>query len=448
MSKTGRRLAISLSGYRSGTSLPNSGAFRRPVLRSCVHLNANPGVCWRCGSLIRTGYASFSLKSQHNTHYDAITGEAPRLAHRAAQMTRPRQTCWPEWSPSLIGVVGEGDDGVDQLVAVEQDGIVVIGALDREQLPQCGCGFGDRAALLCGDDGVAGSVHHGDRRFHRRELDERRAQHEPSGRVLGREFDDDRGAQTLPVVEEAVAGHSRVVDQEPVRRAHVTSEAALARAARIAAVAAVVEQQRRKTPLGQRPRERSAPGAVAGIAVGHQDRHAAAGRRGRNEPGSKLEPITRLKHDIPRAVEAGCGRRNNSSSGQIDQASLQPPDQHQEQGDDRAHNERRAHHYSEGSSSVSVQADRYCSNSAPSSSAVGSRAPSVSSPPPRPAVMSSYCRSSPRTRLATSSDPATCLSTWPRVTSAAFASASVGSDNSPARAKQFSNVCAASGYSS
>ena len=87
VSGTGRRLVISPSGYRSATSLPNSSAFKRPVLRSRVHPNANPGVCWRCGSPIRTGYASFSLKSQHNTHYDAITGEAPRLAHRATQMT-------------------------------------------------------------------------------------------------------------------------------------------------------------------------------------------------------------------------------------------------------------------------------------------------------------------------------------------------------------------------
>ncbi len=35
------------SGYRSGTSLPNTGAFRRRVLRSCVHPNGNRGVLAR-----------------------------------------------------------------------------------------------------------------------------------------------------------------------------------------------------------------------------------------------------------------------------------------------------------------------------------------------------------------------------------------------------------------
>ena len=35
-------------------------------------------------------------------------------------------------SRSLAGIVGEGDDGVDQQVAVEQHRVVVIGALDRD----------------------------------------------------------------------------------------------------------------------------------------------------------------------------------------------------------------------------------------------------------------------------------------------------------------------------
>jgi hypothetical protein len=43
-------------------------------------------------------------------------------------------------------VVGERDHSVDQLGAVEQDRIVVIGALDRDQVSQGGCGGGDRAA--------------------------------------------------------------------------------------------------------------------------------------------------------------------------------------------------------------------------------------------------------------------------------------------------------------
>ena len=81
-------------------------------------------------------------------------------------------------------------------------------------------------ALLRRHDGVAGSVHHGDRRVQRsqlisqrkpvfeeelhrkipvmnlpdrREVDERRAQHEPRGPVLGREFYDHRGTKTLAV---------------------------------------------------------------------------------------------------------------------------------------------------------------------------------------------------------------------------------------------------------
>jgi ketosteroid isomerase-like protein len=41
-------------------------------------------------------------------------------------------------------VVGDCDHRVDQLVAVEQDRIVVVGALDCDQLPQRGCGVGDR----------------------------------------------------------------------------------------------------------------------------------------------------------------------------------------------------------------------------------------------------------------------------------------------------------------
>jgi hypothetical protein len=49
------------------------------------------GVCWRCGSPIRTGYPSFSLSSQPNTHCDAMTGEAHAAAHCAAQMTSPWQ---------------------------------------------------------------------------------------------------------------------------------------------------------------------------------------------------------------------------------------------------------------------------------------------------------------------------------------------------------------------
>jgi hypothetical protein len=35
-------------------------------------------------------------------------------------------------SRSLAGIVGEGDDGVDQRIAVEQHRVVVIGALDRD----------------------------------------------------------------------------------------------------------------------------------------------------------------------------------------------------------------------------------------------------------------------------------------------------------------------------
>jgi hypothetical protein len=126
--------------------------------------------------------------------------------------------------------LGELDDRRDQLLPLEQGGIVVVGARDLHEarLP---CRHGpDGAALLGWHDRVAGAVH--DRRrhlhagelvgervavakqrpdgqegvvdpSHRGEVDERRAKDESGRRVLGRELGHHRRAKALAVVEEA-----------------------------------------------------------------------------------------------------------------------------------------------------------------------------------------------------------------------------------------------------
>jgi hypothetical protein len=55
----------------------------------------------------------------------------------------------------------------------------------------------------------------------RREIGKRRAQREPGRRVLDRHFGHHRRAQALAVVEQPLARHAGVLDEEPARRANV-----------------------------------------------------------------------------------------------------------------------------------------------------------------------------------------------------------------------------------
>ena len=48
------------------------------------------------------------------------------------------------------------------------------------------------------------------------EVDERRAQHERGGRVLGGQLGDDGGAEALAVEDDPVRRHARLGDEEPV----------------------------------------------------------------------------------------------------------------------------------------------------------------------------------------------------------------------------------------
>src|SRR5687767_2845070 len=105
--------------------------------------------------------------------------------------------------------------------------------------------------------------------------------------MLGRQLGDDRGAETLPEVEQSRRRHVGVLDEEVAGRAHVERQPLLAGTARVAAVPAVVEEEYRETRLVQRLGQRGAIAPVAGVAVRHEDGGCAV--PGREVPGTEVE---------------------------------------------------------------------------------------------------------------------------------------------------------------
>jgi hypothetical protein len=88
------------------------------------------------------------------------------------------------WFGGFADLLGKLDDRLDQLLPVEQGGVVVVGAgdLDDPRLPGSDCR--DRAALFGRHDRVARAVHDRRRHLHARELVGERvavAQQRPDG---------------------------------------------------------------------------------------------------------------------------------------------------------------------------------------------------------------------------------------------------------------------------
>jgi hypothetical protein len=177
----------------------------------------------------------------------------------------------------------------------------------------------------------------------RGEIDERRAQHEPGGWVLGGELAHHTRAEALPEVQEAI-GRQAGPGQEVQGGADVARQTGLRRATAIAAVAAIVEQQHRETVTRERRRERGSQRPVAGVSRRHQDAQAAARLGGRDEPGAERQPIDRPERHVPRTREHGDGRRYVAREREVDQASLEGPEEREDQRCERHDEDHRTEH--------------------------------------------------------------------------------------------------------
>jgi DNA methylase len=306
------------------------------VMREGTFLKDNGGAICECRKLGST----------------TVAGELPTCATvmQAAVMAEARRGhAWFKADP-----LGKLDDRLDQLLPVEERGVVVVGARDLHDTRLPGSRRRDRAALLGRHDRVAGAVH--DRRRHldarelvgervavtkqgpdgqewivdpphRREVDERRAKHKSGWRVIGREFGHHRRAKALAVVEEARRGDLGLFDQEPVGRANIAGEPLLARSPRVATVAAVVEQQHRQTRARQCARQRRSQRPVAGVSISHQHRHATVRLAGLDQPRTQRQAVDGPQLHLPCVGDHRLRPWQLRREGKVDEAALEP-DEH------------------------------------------------------------------------------------------------------------------------
>jgi hypothetical protein len=169
----------------------------------------------------------------------------------------------------------------------------VVGALDLDGTRRPARGGGNRAALLGRHDRVVRAIDdrrrdpyarellgkrvaitkqapHGQERIvdasHRREIHERRAEHEAAGLGLCGELGDHGGAEAFAEVQEPVTRQPDLVVEKSQRRADVARKAGLRRATAVTSVPPVVEEEDSKqanapmnstspvAPLRSRPR--------------------------------------------------------------------------------------------------------------------------------------------------------------------------------------------------
>jgi hypothetical protein len=97
--------------------------------------------------------------------------------------------------------------------------------------------------------------------------------------VLRRELADHGRAEALAEVDQALGRHAGVLQQEAPGGAHVQGQPVLGGTARIAAVAAVVEEQDRQPGLVQGLGQAGAMSTVAGVAARHEDGGGVVVRR-------------------------------------------------------------------------------------------------------------------------------------------------------------------------
>jgi hypothetical protein len=139
------------------------------------------------------------------------------------------------------------------------------------------------------------------------------------------EAGDHAGPERLAEEDRAVEGMAEVLHRT-YRRVGVGRQSLLAGTAGVAAVAAVVEQQHGKPPVGEAAGEAGPSGPVAAVARGHQHGHPGVARGvGRQVPRAQLEAVGGLQRDVASAREHLAGGWYVARVGEVDQLPLQSP---------------------------------------------------------------------------------------------------------------------------
>ena len=283
----------------------------------------------------------------------------PRAACAWHVLVRAAHSLHEDYVPPLLTTcvcLDEPAHGVDQFPAVQQRGVVVIGASHDHQFTRLGRSFEEPTALLQRHDAIAISGNDQHRRpdalnrvdraesiakqpadgqdrvveaahiHHRRE---RRTQDQRRRRMFDGQPHGDRRSERFAEVDETIGPHITPACEVAPNGTRIVVETALGRTPAAVAEPAIVEEQHGETLAPQRRCEWTPIGPVAGVAVEHNHRWGRWLRTAREKPPLKGHAICCRDLDGFDVREAGHRRRRHVTIRKVNQRALPQPDQQQ-----------------------------------------------------------------------------------------------------------------------